>query len=541
MWILISKAIFTNSGNISQFNASTTADYTKALWYNQETGEVQSATTGSGEPITNIENYLQRVEEGETVRQGGTGSLDRPGPTLEGGATVNVPREMTPTELEEAFKEFYSDPDFVKPTGYYIDPDSNELVYDPDVAIQIGGGSLADLGPGVPIPEIDPDDIIAGRLATQGFKQFLGFDVPGTPLGYKGAGEGYGDNPVYTSELVTTLFMDDMYGEDFIRSLQRKLVGAGYLIGGFEPGSMDLQTQSAITAAMSEHNLEGRVPYFDDGFLIEGALLALQTTTVYDEDGNPYQAVMDPSNPNVPLLSGDEVEQYQSKFAFTPKRKQQIVDFFFNELDNDVADLDQRLIDNYSVVIPKYDSETAGYIAYDAVKNYFGGAEKISYTEASSLAGIVNKLVEVTKRDFDKTVITNIKDDITAEIARLDYDQFIDTYGGVEGYKDSLKKQYPFADDVMLDQLVRNRLKSYEVTTGAEVGPAAWQGGTQDPTQVTGAGERFNSMFNARLNRTVDKLYGEEKDLVARQSLFDNATAAFFQSAQGLRNLGRNV
>lgn len=530
MWILISKAIFNNSGNISQFNTATGADYSKALWYDRETGEVREATQPDGTPITNIENYILREQEGKIVSGPPPGSPDNPGPAISEGVVTREPRAQTPAEIEAAFEAYYNDENFIIPGGFIMDDETKQLVPSPDLDTQ-----------GVPEPLINPDDLIAGRLATQGIEQFLGFDDIGTPLGYKGAGEGYGDNPVYTSELVTTLFMDDMYGEDFIRSLQRKLVGAGYLVGGFEPGSMDLQTQSAITAAMSEHNLEGRVPYFDDGFLIEGALLALQTQTVYDEDGNPYQAVMDPSNPDVPLLSGKQVEQYQSKFAFTPKRKQQIVDFFFNELDNDVADLDQRLIDNYSVVIPKYDSETAGYIAYDAVKNYFGGAEKISYTEASSLAGIVNKLVEVTKRDFDKTVITNIKDDITAEIARLDYDQFIDTYGGVEGYKDSLKKQYPFADDVMLDQLVRNRLKSYEVTTGAEVGPAAWQGGTQDPTQVTGAGERFNSMFNARLNRTVDKLYGEEKDLVARQSLFDNATAAFFQSAQGLRNLGRNV
>ena len=333
-----------------------------------------------------------------------------------------------------------------------------------------------------------------------------------------------------------------MYSEDYIRRLQKKLVGAGFLVGGFESGNLDIQTQAAITAAMSEHNIDGRVPYFDDGFLIEGALLALQTTTVVDpKTGEPTQGILDPGNPNNVLVSGDELANYQSRYAFTPKRKQQIVDFFFNELDNDVADMDQRLIDNYSVVTPKYDSETAGYIAYDAVKNYFGGAEKLTYTEAQSLAGIVNKLVDVTKRDFDKTVARNIRQDIDAEIAQLDYDRFIDKYGSVEGYKEEIKKQYPFADDAMLNQLVNNKMRTFDVTTGAEVGPAAWQSGGQDPTAVTGAGERFNSMFNARLTRTIDNLYGEEKDLISKQNLYDNATTNFFQAARGLRNLGRGV
>ena len=93
----------------------------------------------------------------------------------------------------------------------------------------------------------------------------------------------------------------------------------------------------------------------------------------------------------------------------------------------------------------------------------------------------------------------------------------------------------------MLNQLVNNKMRTFDVTTGAEVGPAAWQSGGQDPTAVTGAGERFNSMFNARLTRTIDNLYGEEKDLISKQNLYDNATTNFFQAARGLRNLGRGV
>lgn len=536
MWILISKAIYNSSGGISQFNASTSADYSKALWYNKETGETRAATTLSGEPITDIESFIVREAEGEVTGGGASGGgIDKPGPSIGGGDVRVEPRAMTPGEIDQAFEEYYNDPSFVQPFGFVPDPDTGEFIELPKDEF----GNPID--PFVPPLEIDPDDLIAGRLATQGFKQFLGFDVAGTPLGYKGAGEGYGDNPVYTSELVTTLFMDEMYGEDFIRQMQRKLVGAGYLVGGFESGSLDLQTQAAITAAMSEHNIEGRVPYFEDGFLIEGALLALQTTPFYDEEAQAMtQAVLDPTT-GLPLLKGDEVTQYQSKYSFTPQRKQQIVDFFFKELDKDVDDLDQRLVDNYSVRIPKYDSETAGYIAYDAVKTYFNGADKLTYQQAQSLSGIVNKLVEVTKRDFDKTVITNIKQDIDAEIAQLDYDRFIDKYGSVDGYKQSLKQQYPFADDTMLNNLVNQKMESFKVTTGAELGAASWQGGVQDPTQITGAGERFNTMFNARLTRTIDKIYGEEKDFINKQNLYDNATATFFQAAQGLRNLGRNT
>ena len=48
-------------------------------------------------------------------------------------------------------------------------------------------------------------------------------------------------------------------------------------------------------------------------------------------------------------------------------------------------------------------------------------------------------------------------------------------------------------------------------------------------------------MFNARLTRTIDNLYGEEKDLISKQNLYDNATTNFFQAARGLRNLGRGV
>ena len=531
MWILISKAIFNNSGNISQFNTATGADYSKALWYDRETGEVREATQPDGTPITNIENYILREQEGTIVSGPPPGSPDNPGPAISEGVVTREPRAQTPAEIEAAFEAYYNDENFIIPGGFVMDEETKKLVPSPDLDIL-----------GVPEPIINPDDLIAGRLATQGIEQFLGFDDIGTPLGYKGAGEGYGDNPVYTSALVTTLFMDEMYSEDYIRRLQKKLVGAGFLVGGFESGNLDIQTQAAITAAMSEHNIDGRVPYFDDGFLIEGALLALQTTTVVDpKTGEPTQGILDPGNPNNVLVSGDELANYQSRYAFTPKRKQQIVDFFFNELDNDVADMDQRLIDNYSVVTPKYDSETAGYIAYDAVKNYFGGAEKLTYTEAQSLAGIVNKLVDVTKRDFDKTVARNIRQDIDAEIAQLDYDRFIDKYGSVEGYKEEIKKQYPFADDAMLNQLVNNKMRTFDVTTGAEVGPAAWQSGGQDPTAVTGAGERFNSMFNARLTRTIDNLYGEEKDLISKQNLYDNATTNFFQAARGLRNLGRGV
>ena len=92
---------------------------------------------------------------------------------------------------------------------------------------------------------------------------------------------------------------------------------------------MDAQTQAAVLASMTEHNLEGRVPYFDDGFLIEGALLALQTTDfTYTVDGETVTvpAILDPST-GQPIVKG-EVAQYQSMFAFTPTEKRRDKRFF---------------------------------------------------------------------------------------------------------------------------------------------------------------------------------------------------------------------
>ena len=102
-------------------------------------------------------------------------------------------------------------------------------------------------------------------------------------------------------------------------------------MGGFESGSIDEQTTAAIAAAMSTHNLEGRVPYFDDGFAIEGALLTLSTTTGVIEDlqGNKQivEQIVDPATGQV-LYQGDAVRQYKSQFAFTDDRAKRNKRFF---------------------------------------------------------------------------------------------------------------------------------------------------------------------------------------------------------------------
>ena len=541
MWILISKILFTSNGTVSKFNPSGAVDYSKALWYDQNTGETREATKPDGTPIINIENYIQREKEGTIV--GGPsagGTLDNPGPTLgSGGEQVREPRALTPAEIDEAVDNFYNNNDVPPPFGFFVNEEGETEEYPKD---EDGEYIFPGQGPNDPPPSITPDEAIRSRLATQGIKQFLGFDVLGTPLGYQGAGEGYGDKPVYIPELVTTLFMDDMLSEDYIRNLQTKLVKSGYLVGGFEVGAMDAQTQAAVLASMTEHNLEGRVPYFEDGFLIEGALLALQTTDfTYTLDGETVTvpAILDPST-GQPIVKGDEVAQYQSMFAFTPQKKEQIRDFFFNELDNDIASLDEKLLDSFSIDIPVYDTETAGYIAMDAVSNYFGGADKLSYTQAQSLQGVVNKLLELTKNDFDKMIVKNVKQDIDATVSEINYDTFI-ADGGEEAYRNRLKEQYPYMDPRAIDSMVRNKVASFKVTTDAGLGPASWAGGTQDAFALSGMGDRFNSMFQSRLNRAVDKIYGDEKDLANNQAKYDAATANFFRSANSLRNLGRGI
>ena len=110
MWKLISKVLFTNSGAVSEFNASTTADYSKALWYNTATGETRNAVDSSGTPITDYELFEQRTEEGRDL---GGGTIDNPGPTLQGG--TRIPRPLTPAEIDQALKEYYTDPNFVSP------------------------------------------------------------------------------------------------------------------------------------------------------------------------------------------------------------------------------------------------------------------------------------------------------------------------------------------------------------------------------------------------------------------------------------------
>ena len=80
MWILISKILFTSNGTVSKFNPSGAVDYSKALWYDQNTGETREATKPDGSPIVNIENYIQREQEGNIV--GGpsaSGTLDQSG------------------------------------------------------------------------------------------------------------------------------------------------------------------------------------------------------------------------------------------------------------------------------------------------------------------------------------------------------------------------------------------------------------------------------------------------------------------------------
>ena len=533
MWKLISKILFTNSGAVSEFNASTSADYSKALWYNTETGETRNAIDSSGTPITDYTLFEQRIEEGGAV---GGGTIDQPGPTLQGGTVI--PRALTPVEIDEALKNYYTDPNFIQPYGYFVNDDGLLEEHDKD---KDGEYIFPGAGPNDPPPPLTPDDAIQLRLGTQGVTQFLGFEgTLGTPLGYKGAGEGYGDNPVYITPLITTLFMDDMLSEDYIRNLQSKLVQAGYLVGGFESGSMDIPTSTAITAAMSTHNLEGRVPYFDDGFAIEGALLTLSTATRVVEnqqtgDEEIVEVIINPQTGEV-IYQGDSVKQYKSQYAFTDDKKKEIRDFFFGELDNDVTDLENRLLNNYSIDVPKYDTESAGYIAMNAVRNYFGGSDKISFTQAQSLAGVVNSLLEVTKRDLDGMIVQNIREDIDAQVQQLGYDGWLDKYGSVDGYKKELKQQYPFADDTMLDSLVRNKIKSFQVETSQELGPSATPG---DPFALSGTNERFSSLFGGRLARAVDQIYGEEKDFQSRQSAFDSATANFAQASRNLRNLGR--
>ena len=107
----------------------------------------------------------------------------------------------------------------------------------------------------------------------------------------------------------------------------------------------------------------------------------------------------------------------------------------------------------------------------NAVRNYFGGADKISFTQAQSLAGVVNSLLEVTKRDLDGMIVKNIREDIDAQVQQLGYDGWLDKYGSVDGYKQELKQQYPFADDEMLDTLVRNKINSFQVKQVKDVGP----------------------------------------------------------------------
>ena len=331
--------------------------------------------------------------------------------------------------------------------------------------------------------------------------------------------------------------MDDMLGEDYIRNLQSKLVQAGYLVGGFESGSMDAPTEAAITAAMTTHNLEGRVPYFDDGFNIEGALLTLSTTVGTNADGEIVEQIINPNTGEV-VYEAESLQQYKSQFAFTDDKKTEIRDFFFGELDNDVTDLENRLLNNFSVDVPKYDTESAGYIAMNAVRNYFGGADKISFTQAQSLAGVVNSLLQVTKRDLDGMIVQNIREDIDAQVKQLGYDGWLDKYGSVDGYKQELKQQYPFADDEMLDTLVRNKINSFQVTTSQELGPSS---APADPFALSGVNERFGTLFAGRLARAVDQIYGEEKDFQTRQSAFDSATANFAQASRNLRNLGRRA
>ena len=539
MWILISKILFTSSGTVSKFNPSGAVDYSKALWYDQNTGQTREATKPDGSPIVDIENYIQREQEGTVTSAPPPGNPNNPGPSISDGEVIREPRALTPAEIDEAVDNYYNNNNVPTPFGFFINEEGVAEEYPKD---EDGEYVFPGMGPNDPPPAISPDEAIRSRLATQGIKQFLGFDVLGTPLGYQGAGEGYGDKPVYVSEFVTTLFMDDMLSEDYIRNLQTKLVKAGYLVGGFEVEEMDAQTQAAVLASMTEHNLEGRVPYFDDGFLIEGALLALQTTDIVvtvDGQSVSVPAILDPST-GQPLLQGDEVAQYQSQFAFTPQKKEQIRDFYFGELDNDISSLDEKLIDSYSIDTPVYDTETAGYIAMDAVSNYFGGADKLSYTQAQSLQGVVNKLLELTKNDFDKMIVKNVQEDIDATVSQINYDKFI-ADGGEEAYRNSLKELYPYMDPRAIDSMVRNKVASFKITTDAGLGPASWAGGTQDAFALSGMGDRFNSMFQSRLGRAVDKIYGDEKDLANNQEKYNTATANFFRSANSLRNLGSGI
>ena len=348
---------------------------------------------------------------------------------------------------------------------------------------QIPGATISSGGTVQPLTgPLSEENIIADLIAVAPDIKFLGLQSRGYPLGYserQAPDSGYGNFPVYLPDMEQSFFGAAGTPESYIGDLQDKLLRAGYLRSSFSPEKFDEATAAAVQEAMAVHNIEGRVPNIPE---VAGSLLDF-------------------------LGLGTE----ETKYAWDDVRNREVRDFFFNELDKDVATADDRKYSDVLTEIPTFSDETAGYLMLNTLQQYFPGGQ-VTLDNIKNATTLINKVAANVAQDVSKMQ----KD---AEAASIAAGQAAIT-AAAEVRK--LRERNPNLSDEEL-KLMYPELFNQTVEVSGELGAFG-----------AGAAERQSILFQQKIGTAVQNLIQPELDFITKQRQFDRATGNLLAANRGL-------
>lgn len=348
---------------------------------------------------------------------------------------------------------------------------------------QIPGATISSSGTVQPLTgPLSEENIIMDLIAVAPDIKFLGLQSRGYPLGYserQAPDSGYGNFPVYLPDMEQSFFGAAGLSESYIGDLQDKLLRAGYLRSSFSPEQFDEATAAAVQEAMAVHNVEGRVPNIPE---VAGSLLDF-------------------------LGLGTE----ETKYAWDDVRNREVRDFFFNELDKDVATAEDRKYSDVLTEIPTFSDETAGYLILNTLQQYFPGGQ-VTLDNIKNATTLINKVAANVAQDVSKMQ----KD---AEAASIASGQAAIT-AAAEVRK--LRERNPNLSDDEL-KLMYPELFNQTVEVSGELGAFG-----------AGAAERQSILFQQKIGTAVQNLIQPELDFITKQRQFDRATGNLLAANRGL-------